>query len=91
LKGIQQENVMSELRLRLNGEVLRKWQLDGFPDETVLVVPLGDELFELGVRVMESPSHTAPAEPARPPSLAEVAECIAYIAGRCIAEKGGRA
>ena len=67
---------MIHITKQLDGAALEKWRLEGFPDETVLVVPMGGELFEIGVRVMEMPSHVAPTDPARAATLDEIAEVV---------------
>lgn len=78
---------MIHITKQLDGAALEKWKLDGFHDETVLVVPVGDELFEIGVRVMERPSHTAPTDPPRAATLDEVAEVVhllgEVVRGQC--------
>ncbi len=79
------------LSLQLDGAPLGRWQMEGFPDETVLVVPCGDLLYELGMRVMERPSHTQTTDPPRPATLDEVAELAWMITCQLIAAKGGAA
>jgi hypothetical protein len=73
---------MIHITQALDGEQLRKWNLEGFPDEAVLVVPMGDELYEIGVRVMDRPCHTAPTDPARAATLDEIAAVIHLLADR---------
>ena len=65
---------MITITRQLDGERLNALVLEGFPDETVLVVPLGDVVMECAFRVMAMPSHTQPTDPPRAASLDEVAE-----------------
>ncbi len=69
--------------IQLDGERLRKWLRDGFADEAVVVVPVGDHVVECGFRVMEVRSHTAPTDAPRAATLDEIAEVSAMMAERC--------
>jgi hypothetical protein len=77
---------MIHISRQLDGERLRRLELPGFPDETVLAVPVGDRLLECGFRVMEGVSHVAVGEPPRKASLDEVAEVAAVLLS--MAERG---
>jgi hypothetical protein len=71
---------MIHITRQLDGERLRRWQYEGFVDETVLVVPMGGELFEVAVRVIDRPCHTQPTDAPRAATLDEVAEVAALLA-----------
>jgi len=67
---------------QLDGAKLLPWKYEGFIDEAVLVVPVGDMLVECGFRVMEVPSHVAPTDPPRAATMDEIAEVAEMIARR---------
>ena len=68
---------------QLDGAKLLPWKYEGFIDEAVLVVPVGDMLVECGFRVMEVPSHVAPTDPPRAATMDEIAEVSAMLAEKC--------
>jgi len=74
---------MIHVTRQLDGERLAGLALEGFVDEAVLVVPLGDLLVECGFRVMEVPSHVAPTDAPRAATLDEMAEVAFLLVERC--------
>ena len=78
---------MIHITKQLDGSSLGKWKLDGFPDETVVVVPMGDVLVECAFKIMDRPSHTAPTDPPRAATLDEIAECV-YLLGESVSVQG---
>lgn len=73
---------MIHVTKQLDGERLEPLRLDGFPDEVVLVVPLGDIVVECAFRVMDRPGHTMREEPNRAATLDEIAEVAHVLAGK---------
>jgi len=78
---------MIHVSRKLDGDRLEPLRLEGFPDEAVLLVPLGDMLMECGFRIMERPCHTAPTEPPRAATLDEIAETVDVLAERVRVQK----
>lgn len=73
---------MITITRQLDGDRLEPLALEGFPDEAVLLVAMGDMLMECGFRIMERPCHTAPTDPPRAAELDEIAEVVAMLAER---------
>jgi hypothetical protein len=68
--------------IQLDGERLRELLREGFADEAVVVVPMGDVMVECGFRVMDMPNHTAPTDAPRAATLDEIAEVAVMLAKR---------